>query len=67
MDTNKLKYLALEEMSLRGCTSSEQIEKWVQSIKMLRTEIPDWCYVVLELIAENEVLRAKLEAAEKRT
>ncbi|MHC8403613.1 hypothetical protein [Pseudomonas sp. TMB3-21] len=67
MDTNKLKYLALEEMSLRDCTNSEQIEKWVQSVKMLRIEIPDWCCVVLELIAENEVLRAKLEAAEQRT
>ena len=67
MNTKILKVLVIDEMSRRDCADSEQIEKWVESVKKLRTAVPDWCSVVLDLIAENEVLAAKLEAAEQRT
>lgn len=67
MDTKRLKVLVLDEMSQRDCADSEQIEKWVESVKKLRTAVPDWCSVVLELITENEMLSSKLDSAEQRT
>lgn len=58
MNTEELKRLAQAEMALRGSLEQEAVQKWCDTLRELRQAVPDWCVAALELIDENERLKA---------
>lgn len=62
MDAKKLKRLAKAEIALR----TDMTQQWAEAVKALRQAVPDWTAAVLELIRENESLRAQLAASKRK-
>lgn len=62
MDAKQLKRLAKAELSLR----TDMTQQWAEAVKALRQAVPDWTAAVLELIRENESLRAQLAASKRK-
>lgn len=60
MDFQTLKALATAEIEFRSGVGRAAHERWADSIRELRKAVPDWCETVLELIRENESLKAEI-------
>lgn len=62
----EIRRLAEQEIALRGGADENACIEWCKAFKALRKAVPDWTAAVLELIRENESLRAQLAASKRK-
>lgn len=62
----EIRRLAEQEIALRGGADENARIEWCNAVKALRQAVPDWTAAVLELIRENESLRAQLAASKRK-